>query len=148
MPQECFNSPYGHTHFPVYAENIGFTPGETYNVQESTSESVKMLSATAKEVGAWLIGGVSCYSSYIQAPALNVAFRIDSRTRCKGRQSVQYMHCLQPKGCSTIYLFLNLTEHKCINRRIGGYASKGSFVRHRHSWKNQVQGGNLKTLVA
>jgi omega-amidase len=45
MPQECFNSPYGHTHFPVYAENIGFTPGEPYNVQESTSESVKMLSS-------------------------------------------------------------------------------------------------------
>ena len=80
MPQECFNSPYGHTYFPVYAENIGFTPGEPYNVQESTSESVKMLSATAKEVGAWLIGGVSCHSSYIQVPALNIAFRIDSRT--------------------------------------------------------------------
>ena len=63
MPQECFNSPYGHTHFPVYAENIGFTPGEPYNVQESASESVKMLSATAKEVGAWIIGGVFCYSS-------------------------------------------------------------------------------------
>jgi hypothetical protein len=61
--QECFNSPYGHTHFPVYAENIGFTPGESYNVQESASESVKMLSATAKEVGAWLVGGISCYSS-------------------------------------------------------------------------------------
>jgi omega-amidase len=54
---ECFNSPYGHTHFPVYAENIGFTPGKPYNVQESTSESVKMLSTTAKEVGTWLIGG-------------------------------------------------------------------------------------------
>jgi len=54
---ECFNSPYGHIHFPVYAENIGFTPGEPYNVQESASESVKMLSAAAKEVGAWLIGG-------------------------------------------------------------------------------------------
>jgi omega-amidase len=54
---ECFNSPYGHTHFPVYAENIGFKPGEPYNVQESMSESVKILSATAKEVGTWLIGG-------------------------------------------------------------------------------------------
>ena len=62
-----------------YAENIGFKPGEPYNVQESTSESVKMLSATAKDVGTWLIGGVSCYASYIQAP-LNTAFRIDPRT--------------------------------------------------------------------
>lgn len=55
------------------------------------------------------------------------------------------MHCLQPKGCPTIYLFLNLTEQS--DRRIGCYASKDSFVRHRHSWKNQVQGRNLKTLV-
>ncbi|GLB35266.1 putative carbon-nitrogen hydrolase [Lyophyllum shimeji] len=54
---ECFNSPYGHVHFPVYAENIGFTPGKPYDVAQSPSASVKMLSAAAKEVGAWLIGG-------------------------------------------------------------------------------------------
>ncbi|KAF8906219.1 carbon-nitrogen hydrolase [Gymnopilus junonius] len=54
---ECFNSPYGHVHFPVYAEKIGYTPGSPYNVAKSTSESVKMLSAAAKEVKAWLIGG-------------------------------------------------------------------------------------------
>ncbi|THH05534.1 hypothetical protein EW146_g9875, partial [Bondarzewia mesenterica] len=36
---ECFNSPYGHVHFPVQ------------------SESVKMLSEAAKEAGIWLIGG-------------------------------------------------------------------------------------------
>ncbi|KAF5376544.1 hypothetical protein D9757_008253 [Collybiopsis confluens] len=46
---ECFNSPYGHVHFPVYAEKIGFTPGETYKIEQSESESVKMLSSTAKE---------------------------------------------------------------------------------------------------
>ncbi|KAF8163029.1 carbon-nitrogen hydrolase [Crassisporium funariophilum] len=54
---ECFNSPYGHTHFPVYAENIGFTPGISYDVASSQSESVKMLSAAAKATGTWLIGG-------------------------------------------------------------------------------------------
>ncbi|KAH9914697.1 carbon-nitrogen hydrolase [Fomitopsis serialis] len=54
---ECFNSPYGHTHFPVYAETIGYTPGEPYNVEASASESVKLLSATAREAGVWLIGG-------------------------------------------------------------------------------------------
>ncbi|PPR00676.1 hypothetical protein CVT24_000964 [Panaeolus cyanescens] len=54
---ECFNSPYGHVHFPTYAENIGFTPGKPYNVAETTSESVKMLSAVAKETGTWLVGG-------------------------------------------------------------------------------------------
>nr|GAT61275.1 predicted protein [Mycena chlorophos] len=42
---ECFNSPYGHKHFPVYAETI------------AESESVKMLSAAAKETNTWLIGG-------------------------------------------------------------------------------------------
>ncbi|KAJ7694077.1 carbon-nitrogen hydrolase [Mycena rosella] len=43
---ECFNSPYGHVHFPVYAEKI-----------EAESESVKMLSSVAKETKTWLIGG-------------------------------------------------------------------------------------------
>ncbi|KXN84392.1 Hydrolase C26A3.11 [Leucoagaricus sp. SymC.cos] len=54
---ECFNSPYGHVHFPVYAEDIGFTPGKPYDFTSSTSESVKMLSGAAKETGTWLIGG-------------------------------------------------------------------------------------------
>jgi len=54
---ECFNSPYGHVHFPVYAEKIGFIPGEVYDIVKSPSESVRMLSAAAKEVNTWLIGG-------------------------------------------------------------------------------------------
>jgi len=54
---ECFNSPYGHVHFPVYAENIGFTPGTPYDTAKSESESVKMLSSVAQETGIWLIGG-------------------------------------------------------------------------------------------
>ncbi|KAF9451233.1 putative nitrilase [Macrolepiota fuliginosa MF-IS2] len=54
---ECFNSPYGHVHFPVYAETIGFTPGKVYDITSSASESVKMLSGAAKESGTWLIGG-------------------------------------------------------------------------------------------
>jgi len=54
---ECFNSPYGVVHFPVYAEKIEYTPGQQYDVVNSESESVKMLSAAAKETGAWLIGG-------------------------------------------------------------------------------------------
>jgi omega-amidase len=55
--QECFNSPYGHVHFPVYAEDIGFTSGKPYNITSSVSESVKMLSDAAKETNTWLIGG-------------------------------------------------------------------------------------------
>jgi omega-amidase len=54
---ECFNSPYGHTHFPVYAEHIGYTPGQPYDITKSGSESVKMLSAVAQDTGAWIIGG-------------------------------------------------------------------------------------------
>ncbi|GBE82573.1 carbon-nitrogen hydrolase [Sparassis latifolia] len=54
---ECFNSPYGHVHFPVYAETIGYTPGKPYDVVASVSESVKVLSSTAKEAGVWLLGG-------------------------------------------------------------------------------------------
>ncbi|KAF8629496.1 hypothetical protein AX15_003413 [Amanita polypyramis BW_CC] len=54
---ECFNSPYGHTHFPNYAEKINFTPGEPYDAASSESETVRMLSATAREIKTWLIGG-------------------------------------------------------------------------------------------
>ncbi|KAI0807029.1 carbon-nitrogen hydrolase [Fomes fomentarius] len=54
---ECFNSLYGHVHFPVYAETIGYTPGEKYEIAASESQSVKLLSAAAKEEGVWLIGG-------------------------------------------------------------------------------------------
>jgi len=54
---ECFNSPYGHVHFPVYAENIGYVSGKPYEIEKTQSESVKMLSAVAKETSTWLIGG-------------------------------------------------------------------------------------------
>ncbi|KAG8760747.1 hypothetical protein FRC14_002043 [Serendipita sp. 396] len=54
---ECFNSPYGHVHFPNYAEKIGFMGRDAYDVAKSESESVQMLSAAAKEAGIWLIGG-------------------------------------------------------------------------------------------
>ncbi|KAI9032835.1 carbon-nitrogen hydrolase [Phycomyces nitens] len=42
---ECFNSPYGTSFFPQYAEPL------------STSASVKMLSETAKEANVYIIGG-------------------------------------------------------------------------------------------
>ncbi|KAH6918877.1 carbon-nitrogen hydrolase [Coprinopsis sp. MPI-PUGE-AT-0042] len=54
---ECFNSPYGHVHFPNYAEKIGYTPGQPYPIEQSESESVKMLSEIAKETKTWLVGG-------------------------------------------------------------------------------------------
>lgn len=66
--QECFNSPYGHVHFPVYAENIGYTPGKRYDLSTSESESVKMLASAAKEVGTWLIGGMT-FMARLQAAA-------------------------------------------------------------------------------
>ncbi|TFK53225.1 carbon-nitrogen hydrolase [Heliocybe sulcata] len=54
---ECFNSPYGVMHFLLYAETIGFTSGQPYDIKTSQSETVKMLSGAAKETGIWLIGG-------------------------------------------------------------------------------------------
>ncbi|KAI0317748.1 carbon-nitrogen hydrolase [Amylostereum chailletii] len=54
---ECFNSPYGHVHFPNYAETIGFKSGGKYDVQSTKSESVKMLSDAARDEGVWLLGG-------------------------------------------------------------------------------------------
>jgi hypothetical protein len=44
-------------HFPNYAETIGYKHGEAYDVSASKSESVKALSAMAKETGTWLLGG-------------------------------------------------------------------------------------------
>ena len=54
---ECFNSPYGHEHFDGYAESIDFDDGKPYDVAQSASETVKMLSSAAKETGVWLFGG-------------------------------------------------------------------------------------------
>ncbi|KAG8217406.1 hypothetical protein J3R82DRAFT_5547 [Butyriboletus roseoflavus] len=59
-PQECFNSPYGHVHFPVHAETIGYTPGQEYDITKTQSQSVRMLSEAASENRIWLIGGASC----------------------------------------------------------------------------------------
>ncbi|ELU44739.1 carbon-nitrogen hydrolase domain-containing protein [Rhizoctonia solani AG-1 IA] len=65
---ECFNSPYGHMHFPNYAETIGYKPGEAYDVSASKSESVKALSTMAKETGIWLLGGMKSMVNYIIQP--------------------------------------------------------------------------------
>jgi omega-amidase len=54
---ECFNSPYGHVHFRLYAEKIGFANGQPYDISKSESETVKMLSSVAKDTGVWIIGG-------------------------------------------------------------------------------------------
>jgi omega-amidase len=55
--QECFNSPYGATHFPAYAETIGYKPGEPYDPAKSKSDTIRMLSSVARETGTWLVGG-------------------------------------------------------------------------------------------
>ena len=66
--QECFNSLYGAQNFPVYAETIGYTPGEPYDIAASQSDSVKMLSAAAKDEGIWIIGGLSPSSRRLIRP--------------------------------------------------------------------------------
>ncbi|KAG6850467.1 hypothetical protein H0H93_012888 [Arthromyces matolae] len=71
---ECFNSPYGHVHFPVYAEEISFTPGQPYDVSQSPSASVRMLSSTARETKTWLIGG----NTYVD---LSFQFKTDLQKR-------------------------------------------------------------------
>ena len=58
---ECFNSPYGHQFFPQYAETIGYRPGTAYDAENSPSESVRMLSAVAKQTGTWSVS--ACYLS-------------------------------------------------------------------------------------
>lgn len=60
--QEVFNSPYAVTSFPEYAEVISYDADTPYDIDRSASESVKMLSAAAKEHGVWLFGGASHHS--------------------------------------------------------------------------------------
>jgi hypothetical protein len=60
LDQECFNSPYGHVHFPKYAEVIDFEKNKGPNPDTSSlSESLKMLREAAIENGAWILGGAS-----------------------------------------------------------------------------------------
>ncbi|KAI0933748.1 hypothetical protein AcV5_005818 [Taiwanofungus camphoratus] len=54
---ECFNSPYGHVHFPVYAEPIAYAPAAPYDTAASPSPSVRALAAAARDAGVWLLGG-------------------------------------------------------------------------------------------
>ncbi|GJN90807.1 hypothetical protein Rhopal_003821-T1 [Rhodotorula paludigena] len=56
---EIFNSPYATAVFRKYAERIGWSPEkrDTFDVSQTQSESIRMLSAAAKEHGVWLIGG-------------------------------------------------------------------------------------------
>ncbi|THH27621.1 hypothetical protein EUX98_g6562 [Antrodiella citrinella] len=70
---ECFNSPYGHVHFPEYAEVIGYTPGKPFDVASSKSDSVKMLSAVAKETGKWLLGGTIPERDAVDGKVYNTA---------------------------------------------------------------------------
>ena len=45
-------------HFPKYAEIVGYTPGQPFDVSKTQSDSVKMLSAAAKETSTWILGGM------------------------------------------------------------------------------------------
>ncbi|GAA6000075.1 hypothetical protein JCM10207_006039 [Rhodosporidiobolus poonsookiae] len=56
---EIFNSPYATGKFRKYAERIGWTPEtkDAFDVEKCESESLRLLSAAAKEHGVWLIGG-------------------------------------------------------------------------------------------
>lgn len=49
----------------MYAEKIGYVPGKPYDVQQSPSETVQMLSSVAKEIRTWLIGGANSSSSQV-----------------------------------------------------------------------------------
>ena len=66
LAQEVFNSPYAAVSFPLYAESIGFDARKgSYDIGASQSESIKMLSAAAKEAGVWLVGGKSSASGWM-----------------------------------------------------------------------------------
>ncbi|GAA5948153.1 hypothetical protein JCM3765_007131 [Sporobolomyces pararoseus] len=56
---EIFNSPYATGMFRKYAEKIDWSPEnkESFEVEKTQSESIKMLSEIAKEHKIWLIGG-------------------------------------------------------------------------------------------
>jgi len=79
--------------FRKYAERIGWTPEEkdSYKVEETESESIRMLSEAAKEHNIWLIGGKYFKRLYLCSfPDLTElgVDRIDPRTL--RRQSLQF----------------------------------------------------------
>ena len=95
--QECFNSPYGHVHFPVYAESIGFKKGEKYDVNASQSESVKMLSEAAKAEGVWLLGGPSIHCCVPEFVAyISLLLRLYPREGGRWQDIQHFNHLLAP----------------------------------------------------
>lgn len=66
-------------HFPNYAESIGYSAGQKYDVEKSESESVKMLSSAAKEAGVWLLGGLFASYQYCKSSQPKTfAYRVHS----------------------------------------------------------------------
>jgi len=51
---ECWNSPYGISFFPKYAEPV---PNAGESIDETASPSIAALSKKAKERGIWIVGG-------------------------------------------------------------------------------------------
>ena len=81
----------------MYAETIGFESGKPYDVAASESESVKLLSATAKETGTWLLGGAWPISSVYKKVLTRSRRRLNPRTYVKW-QYLQHRDGVLAKG--------------------------------------------------
>ena len=76
---ECFNSPYGLKHFPVYAETLLPSPPS-----EKQAPSYHALSAMAKEAKAYLVGGSIPESSLDGKKLYNTSLTFDPLGRLLG----------------------------------------------------------------
>lgn len=124
VSQEVFNSPYATSQFPIYAETIDFTPGKTKTsnqLDKEASESIRMLSAAAKEANIWLVGGVP--SPFVVASDVSSACLLDRVNT----------------GASARWQDLQLVSDFLARRVACGASSQSPPFRHRHSRRHHVQ---------
>lgn len=145
--QECFNSPYGHVHFPVYAEPIAYAPAAPYDTAASPSPSVRALAAAARDAGVWLLGGASlplppsprlprrAFMRGTQAPSQSVTRPTASSTTPQ--------RSTPPKvssSCSPLSLSRRRRLSTPAHRRARRAAPQGAPLRHRHPRQDHLQG--------
>lgn len=128
--------------FPLYAESIGFDASKgSYDIEASKSESIRMLSAAAKEAGVWLVGGESVRTrshrvggaNQAQDPSLSARTTTRSTTRlrpspptarsrlCTGRSTCLISMFLEGSGSGRAILLREETRSR-LSRRVSRVA--------------------------
>lgn len=89
----------------MYAETIGYTPGQEYDTTHTQSQSVRVLSEAALENRIWLIGGASAPWSDLTSRLSDESGSIPERDVTDGKI---YNTCIvfSPEGMPWLYISL------------------------------------------